>query len=122
MKKLSSASKLESIESMQSSISKSEKALARMSKKGANTTLVKKRLQALRIGLAMLEKVWNQTPHHYTQADLTEARKVLIGLYPSAKDIYAKSKAGSPQRTLLERRIKALELAVQGIDDHLSNE
>ncbi|NLB51640.1 MAG: hypothetical protein GX808_01705 [Syntrophomonadaceae bacterium] len=122
MQKVSSASKLESIESMQSSIRKSEKALAQMSEKGANTTLVKKCLQALRIGLAMLEKVWNQTPHHYTQTDLTEARKVLIGLYPSIKDIYAKSKAGSPQRTLLERRIKALELAVQGIDEHLSNE
>jgi hypothetical protein len=122
MQKVSSASKLESIESIQSSIRKSEKALAQMSEKGANTTLVKKRLQALRIGLAMLEKVWNQTPHHYTQADLTEARKVLIGLYPSIKDIFAKSKAGSPQRTLLERRIKALELAVQGIDDYLSNE
>jgi len=37
------------------------------------------------------------------------------------ENIYVKSKAGSPQRTLLERRIKALELAVQAIDD-LSDE
>jgi hypothetical protein len=122
MKKVSSITKLKSIESMQSSIYKSEKALAQMSEKGVNITLVKKRLKALRIGLAMLEKVWNQTPHHYTQVDLTEARKVLIGLLSPIKDIYAKSRAGSPQKTLLARRIKALELAIQAIDDQLASE
>lgn len=69
----------------------------------------------------MLENVWNQKPHHYTQEDLVEARNVLISLFPSIENIYGKSKVGSPQRSLLERRIKALELAVQAIDD-LSNE
>lgn len=91
-----------------------------MTQKDANTTLITKRLKALNIGLAMLENVWNQIPHHYPQEDLTEARNVLTDLFPSIEDIYAKSKAGSPQRTLLERRIKAFELAVQAIDD-LSN-
>lgn len=121
MESLSNASKLESIRSFQSAISKSEKALAQMAQKGANTTLVKKRLKALSIGLAVLENAWNQKPHDYTQEDLAEARKVLTGLFPSIEKIYAESKAGSPQRTLLERRIKALELAVQAIDDR-SNE
>ena len=121
MENLSDADKLESIKSFQSTISKSEKALAQMTQKGANTTLVKKRLKALYIGLAMLENVWDQKPHHYTQEDLAEARHVLVGLFPSIERIRAESKAGSPQRTLLERRIKALELAVQAIDD-LSND
>ncbi|MFY0759505.1 hypothetical protein AB1K32_11550 [Metabacillus dongyingensis] len=121
MENVSNVDKLESIKSFQSTIGKSEKALAQMTQKGANTTLIKKRLKALYIGLAMLENVWNQRPHHYTQEDLAEARNVLTGLFPSIENIYAKSKAGSPQRTLLERRIKALELAVQAIDD-LSNE
>ncbi|PKM50458.1 MAG: hypothetical protein CVV02_10985 [Firmicutes bacterium HGW-Firmicutes-7] len=116
MENVSNASKFESIKSFQSSIKKSEKALAQMTHKGANTTLVKKRLKALCIGLAMLENVWNQRPHNYTQEDLVEARNVLVGLFPSIEDIYAKSKIGSPQRTLLKRRIKALELAVQAID------
>lgn len=98
-------------------ISKSENALASMTQKGANTTLLKKRLNALYIGLAMLENVWNQRPHHYTREDLAVARNVLTGLLPSIENIYAKSKVGSPQKTLLERRIKALELAVQAIDD-----
>lgn len=117
MENTSNINKLESIKSFQSTISKSEKALAQMTQKGANTTLLKKRLKASYIGLAMLENVWSQTPHPYTKEDLAEARKVLIGLFPSIKNIYAKSKEGSPQRTLLEKRMKALELAVQAIDD-----
>lgn len=117
MENVSHVDKLESITSFQSTISKCEKALAQMTQKGANTTLIKKRLKAISIGLAMLEKVWNSEPHHYTQEDLAEARTVLTGLLPSIENIYAKSKVGSPQRTLLERRIKALELAIQAIDD-----
>lgn len=117
MEDLSNVIKLESIKSLQSSISKTEKALAQMTQKGVNTTLIKKRLKALNIALAMLESVWKQRPHHYSREELVEARTVLSGLFPSIENIYAKSRVGSPQRTLLERRIKALELAVQAIDD-----
>ncbi|MFJ8258509.1 hypothetical protein ACIQ4Z_14745 [Peribacillus asahii] len=120
MENVSNIDKLESIKSFQSTIRKLEKTLATMNQKGANTTLVKKRLKASYIGLAMLENVWNQRLHHYTLKDLAEARNVLTGLFPSIENSYVKLKAGSPQRTLLERRIKALELAVQAIDD-LSN-
>ncbi|MGG3522530.1 hypothetical protein ABES33_22290 [Bacillus pseudomycoides] len=117
MENVSNLDKLESIKSLQSTISKLENALSQMTQKGANTTLVKKRLKAVCIGLAMLENVWNQRPHHYTQEDLAEARNVLTGLFPSIENIYDKSKAGSPQRALLERRIKALKLAIQVIDN-----
>ena len=56
MESISSVCKLDSIKSLQSTISKLEKALAQMIQKGANTTLVKKRLKAISIGLAVLEK------------------------------------------------------------------
>ncbi len=114
---VSNTDKIESIKSMQSTIRKLENGLAQMTQKGANTTLIKKRLKSSYIGLAVLENVWNHKPHDYTQKDLVEARNVLAGLFPSIENIFAKLKAGSPQRTLLERRIKALELAVQAIDD-----
>lgn len=117
MENVSDEIKKESIKSIQSTIKKSEKALAQMSQKGANTTLIEKRLMALRIGLAVLDNVWNQGSHQYSQDDLVETRLIVTGLFPSIEDIYSKSKTGSPQRTLLERRIKALELAVQAIDD-----
>lgn len=116
MKNVSNIDKVESIKSLQSTISKLENSLSQMTQKGSNTTLVKKRLKAASIGLAMLESVWKQETHHYTQEDLAEARNVLIGLLPSIEKIYVKSKLGSPQRTLLERRIKSLELSIQAID------
>lgn len=117
MEKVSKEDQLESIKSLQSTITKLENALSQMTHNGANTTLVKKRLQALYVGLAVLDNVWKQQSQHYTQDELAEARHVITGLFPSIQTIYAKLKAGSPQRTLLERRIKALELAVQAIDD-----
>ncbi|MFE6138485.1 hypothetical protein [Bacillus sp. NPDC057893] len=117
MENVSNVDKLESLKSLQSTINKLENALSQMTQKGANTTLVKKRLKAVCIGLAMLENVWNQGTHHYTQEDLAEARNLLTGLLPSIERAYDKSKAGSPQRTLLERRIKALEQAIQAIDN-----
>ncbi|MGJ7922599.1 hypothetical protein [Neobacillus sp. LXY-4] len=120
MGNVSDADKLESIKSLQSTISKLEKSLTQMTQKGANTTLVKKRLKAIYIGLAMLENVWNQRPHQYTEEDLAEAHNVLTGLLSSIENTYGKLKVGSPQRTLLDRRMKALELAVQAIDN-LSN-
>ncbi|MBW5449470.1 hypothetical protein GE107_26020 [Cohnella sp. CFH 77786] len=118
MENVPNVEKLESIRSLQSTINKSENALAKMTQEGASTTLIEKRLKAHRIGIAMLENVWNQSPLTYSKEDITEARYVLVGLFPSLKKNYAKSKEGSPQRTLLERRIKALELAVQAMDDY----
>ncbi|ULL19890.1 hypothetical protein DVH26_20545 [Paenibacillus sp. H1-7] len=116
MKQMTELDKLEAIKSLQSTISKLENALSQMTQNGTSTTLVKKRLKAVNIGLATLENVWIQKPHNYSQEDLAEARNVITGLFPSIENSYVKSKDGSPQRTLLERRIKALELAVQAID------
>ncbi|SFB29265.1 hypothetical protein SAMN04488072_11392 [Lentibacillus halodurans] len=118
MEKVSNEVKLESIKSFQSTIGKLKNALSQMTQKGANTTLVKKRLKACKIGLDILEYVWNQKQHNYTQTELADARSILTGLYPSIERVYGKLKTGSsPQRTLLDRRIKALGLAIQAIDD-----
>jgi len=121
MENVSEPLQLQSIQSLQSTIRKSENALAQMTQKGANTTLIEKRLKALHIGLSMLENVWHHKPHPYTRGDLTEARNVLTSLMPSIENAFTKTNEGSPQRTLLKRRIQALELAVQAIDDQLNN-
>ena len=117
MEKLTESIKTESLKSFRSTIRKSETALSSMTDKGVNTTLVAKRLKALRIGLAVLEHVWDGKPHPYTHEDLAEAHILLAALLPSIEGIRAKSKLGSPQKTLLERRIKSLELALQEMDD-----
>ncbi|RIX59272.1 hypothetical protein D3P08_03700 [Paenibacillus nanensis] len=117
MENVSELEKSESILSLQSTIRKLEKAFSQMTQHNANTTLVKKRLHAASVGLAVLETAWNQRPHPYTREALAEARAVLSGLLPSIENSYAKLKAGSPQKTLLERRMKSVKLAIQAIDD-----
>ncbi|WP_090714191.1 hypothetical protein [Paenibacillus typhae] len=114
---VSKSDQVESLTSMKSTVRKLESALSQMTESGANTNLVKKRLHAVSAGLAVLENAWEQKPHSYTPEDLAEASKVLQGLIPSVENSYAKSKAGSPQRTLLERRLVALHQAVQAIED-----
>lgn len=117
MESISEDIKTESIQSFQSTIRKMEKGLAQMKEKGANTTLIEKRLHATRIGLAVLESTWNRQPYPYGKEALSKARDVLRSLIPSIEKAYANSKAGSPQRTLLERRLRSLELAIQAIDE-----
>lgn len=118
METVSIEAQSEAIKSFQSTISKCETALAQMAQKGSNTALLNKRLNALEIGLAVLENAWHQKTYHYSSEDLAETRKVLSGLLPSIENSYAKSKPGSPQHTLLERRLKSLDLAIQALDDY----
>lgn len=119
MDSVSETVKTESIQSLQSTIRKMEKGLAQMAGKGTNTTLIEKRLRAVRAGLAVLESAWNQQALPYGHEALAEARDVLRGMMPSIEKAYANSTAGSPQRTLLERRLTSLKLAIQALDDFL---
>lgn len=116
MENLSQLEKAEAIKSIQSTINKSENALVKMTNEGSNTSLIKKRLKAHYIGLAMLEYYWNQKNHDYSQDDIKEALETFTNLFPSLEKSYAKCKVNSSQRTLLNRRIRALKLAVQAIN------
>jgi len=109
-----------SIASFQSTIRKSEKALIQMTEKGANTALIKKRLDAFKIGLAVLENRWSQTSMDYSVEELDEASRILRGLLPSLEKIYRKQAEGSSQKTLLHRRIRSLNEAVFEIENLLS--
>ena len=60
MENVTSVDKLETIKALQSTIGKLENAFSQMAQKGVNTSLVKKRLKAVRIGLAALQNVWDQ--------------------------------------------------------------
>ncbi|NGZ76930.1 hypothetical protein [Saccharibacillus alkalitolerans] len=117
MERIPNASQTESLEALRSAVRKSETALAAMSRKGAGLTLVDKRLRALRIGLAALEEDWQGTPYAYGREELADARQTLSGLIPSVQESFEKAKAGSPQKTLLRRRIEALNAAVRKLDE-----
>lgn len=107
----------ESMNALRSTIQKSENALTQMTLKKSNTTLIMKRLKALKIGLAILENDGNQLTNLYDQVDLIDARNLLDGLLPSIERIYKQSKSNSAQQTLLERRLTALKLVIQMIDE-----
>lgn len=114
------AQQTESIRSFESTIRKCETALAQMTEKGSNTALLEKRLNALKIGLAILENVWREQPFDCSPQEIKESGDVLSGLLPSIESSYAKSKDGSPQKTLLERRLKSIKLAIEAIDNYSS--
>ncbi len=103
----------ESIRAFRSAIGKTEKALAGMVKKGVSTTLIRKRLEALTIGSAVLEEAWHQTVHSYSEAELTQAADILERLLPSIEAIRARPGLGKAQQTLTERRLRALKLAIE---------
>lgn len=118
---ISNLDKLQSIESMQSTLRKLENSKNQMMQKGASTTLVSKRLHAIEIGLALLEFRWDSKPFYCTREDIVAAREVLDGLLPSLQSMYVKSKPDSPQKTLLERRIKAMELSIEVMKEILND-
>ncbi|SCY02905.1 hypothetical protein SAMN05720606_102118 [Paenibacillus polysaccharolyticus] len=107
----------QSIEAFQSVIRKSENALKKMVGKEANTSVIEKRLHALIVSLYILEHTWNgRDDQHYSSLEISEARHVMNNLLPSLKRMMDKSTVGTPQYTLLERRIRAFQLAVQAME------
>ena len=111
--------KQESIRSLESTIRKSEKALAKLTAQGSNTTLLRKRLKAFRVGLTALNMIRSQTPLAFNREDLVEAQLVLTGMIPALKTAYSNIEAGSSQQTLLKRRIRAHTLALLAIEELL---
>ncbi|WP_342576949.1 hypothetical protein [Paenibacillus sp. FSL M8-0142] len=104
------------IQSMQSTLKKLENAYNNMIGKEANITLIKKRRDAVKIALDSLENAWHGTGFPYEMLDIFEARTVIVGILPSVKKQYQNAKEGSPQKTLLERRIASIEAAINALD------
>lgn len=113
--------KEESIASFESTVRKLESAHAKMAGQGSNTTLVAKRLEANRVGLAALKHAWFGQDLAYGRDELTAARDVLHKLLPSLHRQYEKFASGSPQKTVTQRRIRALEQAIQVLDERLGS-
>lgn len=104
------------IKSMQSTLRKLENAYKNMVEKGSNTTLVEKRRNAVIIALDGLEHEWNGTEFSYEKESILEARKVLVDILPSVEKQYEKAKEGSPQKTVIERRIASMEAAIEALE------
>ncbi|MEF3353097.1 hypothetical protein PV403_07905 [Paenibacillus sp. GYB006] len=108
-----------SITSLESTMNKLTNAYNTMTEKGSSTTLVKKRLNAVKIGLESLKRVWNEQSFNYNEEIIMTSKEVLQGILPSIEKQIAKAKEGSSQKTLNERRLTALLLAIESLENRL---
>lgn len=108
-----------SIKSLESTFNKLSNAYKNMTAKGSNTTLVEKRRNAIKIGLESLKGIWNKGDFSYEEDSILTSKEILQNLLPSIEKQIAKAKEGSAQKTLNERRLTALELAIQSLEDRL---
>ncbi|MCI0765833.1 hypothetical protein [Bacillus sp. TL12] len=106
-----------SIKSLESTFNKLSNAYKSMSEKGTNTTLVKKRRDAVKIGIESLKNVWNGGDFSYDEENILTSKDILQGVLPSIEKQIAKAKEGSSQKTLNERRLTALELAIESLEN-----
>lgn len=107
----------QSIKSLESTCNKLSTAYKSMTEKGVNTTLVKKRLNAIKVGLESLKNIWNGENFSSDEETILTSKKVLEGVMPSIEKQIAKAKEGSSQKTLNERRLTALKLAIESLEN-----
>nr|WP_279401403.1 hypothetical protein [Piscibacillus salipiscarius] len=87
-----------SIKSLESTFNKLSNAYKSMTEKGSNTTLVKKRLNAVKIGLESLKGTWNGEDFCYDEEIISTSKDVLQGIIPSIEKQIAQAKEGSSQK------------------------
>ncbi|MGW9128365.1 hypothetical protein ACWGPW_25650 [Paenibacillus chitinolyticus] len=108
-----------SVKSLESTFNKLSNAYKSMTDKGSNTTLVKKRQDAVKIGLESLNGIWNEEDFSYDKEIILTSKEVLQSIIPSVEQQIAKAKEGSSQKTLNTHRLTALKLAIESLEDRL---
>lgn len=106
-----------SIKSLESTFNKLSTAYNTMTEKGSNTTLVKKRRDAIKIGLESLKETWNNTDFSYDTETVSTSKDILQSILPSIEKQLEKAAEGSPQKTVNERRLTALKLAIESLEN-----
>lgn len=120
MKPFTQEEQQQSIEAFRSIIRKSENALSRMKPGTPQTNLLEKRLNAARIGEEVLHARWEGKELDASQDELIAAKEVLEGLLLMLPSFLEKTKPGSGQRTYIDRRIKAFQIAIFYLDDEVN--
>lgn len=87
-----------SLESLESTFNKLSNAYKSMTEKGSNTTLVKKRQNAVKVGLKSLGNTWNGKNFSHDEETALTSKDVLQGMIPSIEKQIAKAKEGSSQK------------------------
>lgn len=109
-----------SIKSLESTYHKLSNAYKSMTEKGSNTTLVKKRHTAIKVGLESLKDAWYGGGFFYDEETILTSKDILQGVIPSIEKQSAKAKESSSQKTLNERRLTALKQAIESLEKRLN--
>lgn len=109
-----------SIKSLESTYNKLSTANQSMTEKGSNTTLVQKRRNAVKMGLESLREAWQTGDFSYGDEAVSASKEILQGLLPAIEKQIEKAKEGSSQKTLNERRLTALKLAIESLENRLT--
>ncbi len=120
MKTVSQETQDLSLKSLESTFNKLSNAYKSMTEKGSNTTLVQKRRNAIKIGLESLKVAWNGGDFCYNSEIILTSKDTLQSVIPSIEQQIAKAKEGSSQKTLNERRLTALKLAIESLENRLN--
>ncbi|MCG3418237.1 hypothetical protein [Oceanobacillus jordanicus] len=108
-----------SITSLESTFKKLSNAYKSMTEKGSNTTVVKKRRDAVKVGLESLKGTWYGEVFIYDKEVIITSKEILERVMPSIEKQIANAKEGSSQKTINERRITALKLAIDSLENRL---
>lgn len=109
-----------SIASLESTYMKLSNAYDSMTEKGSNTTLVLKRRDAIKVGLESLRDVWYDVDFFYDEEAILQSKDILQSMIPSIEKQLAKAGDGSSQKTVNTRRLTALQLAVESLENRLN--
>ncbi len=107
----------ESLGAVRSAVGKTRKALMNLNPDSFTSRLAAGRLRALSSGLEALECIWNGEAFRGNREETIRDREVLMSLIPSIREIGKRFPEGSPQHTLIRRRVRALELAIQALTE-----
>jgi hypothetical protein len=107
------------VKSLESTLHKLKRSLESMKEQGSSTTLVRKRLLAIQVGLASLENDWFTQDFMCDEATIEASRDTLRRIASAVERQTTSAHRHSSQKTLIDRRRKALELAIQSLNKRL---
>ncbi|OEL04683.1 hypothetical protein AST12_00650 [Staphylococcus succinus] len=111
--------KKNSIKSLDSTLKKLEKAYTTMNNEGKNITVVRKRKNSIKIALDSLRNDWENHDFNYSKEDIVLAIEVLDSLKPSIQKQIDKVDGFSSQKTLNERRLKAINSSIKSLEKRI---
>lgn len=107
------------VKALESTLHKLNRSLVNNREQGSSTTLLRKRLLAVHVGLASLENDWFTQDFMCDEATIEASLDTLRRIASAVERQTTSAHRRSSQETLLDRRGAALALAIQSLSKRL---